>query len=219
MLEMRRILLTVTALLCLPMQSCCSLARLFCGPDKSEWVSVRFDTPELAVRTFLEALRRDDPSVVYKCLSEPFRAELGIDQDTAVVIWPKLRDRYPGLHVAGYAEVPDAKRVGANAAVVDLEIEGQPFQVELIRQCQWQVRFRREGLTGPKAIGEFGKQAGNAADLLNVTPIMDDPPMSMVSLNGRRVIHYGVEELSADSIESIVLEHTWRINGFPPLDE
>lgn len=218
MLRMRRIILTVTALLALPLQSCCSLTRLFCGPDKSEWVSVRFDTPELTVRTFLEALRRDDPGVVYQCLSEPLRNSLGVDQDTTTMIWPLLRDKIPGLHLAGYATVADATRSGADMASIDLDIEGQSLKLQLVRQCHWEVRYRREGVSGAKAIASVGGQVATAVDLLNITPVSDEPPMSIVALNGRRVLHYSCETLAAANIEAIGLEHTWRISAFPGLD-
>ncbi|MFT4512223.1 MAG: hypothetical protein ACI91B_000911 [Planctomycetota bacterium] len=215
---MRRIILTVTALLALPLQSCCSLARLFCGPDKSEWISVRFDSPEHTVRTFLEALRRDDPDVVYQCLSEPLRKRLGVDQDTTKLIWPLLREKVPGLHLAGYATVPNATRPSPNEAAIDLDIEGRPLMLQLVRQCHWEVRYRREGESGDQAIASVGGQVANAALLLNVEPVTDDPPMSIVALNGRRVLHYNYDTLPAANIEAIGLEHTWRINAFPGLD-
>ena len=199
---MRRISLTVVALLALPLQSCCSLARLFCGPDKSEWVSVSFETPELTVRTFLEALRRDDPSVIYKCLSDPFRAELGVDQATMKLIWPQVRDQYP-----------DAVQPDRNTAIIDLEVEGYAMQIQLLRQCHWQVRYRRAGETGSKAIADIGGQVANAAELLSVTPVTEDPPMSIVALNGRRVVHWGLDEVPAEDIETIGLKHTWQVTG------
>ncbi len=210
---MRRISLTVVALLALPLQSCCSLARLFCGPDKSEWVSVSFETPELTVRTFLEALRRDDPSVIYDCLSEPFRAANGLDQDTMKLVWPQVRDQYPGLHLAGYATVPDAVQPDRNTAIIDLEVEGYAMQIQLLRQCHWQVRYRRAGETGSKAIADIGGQVANAAELLSVTPVTEDPPMSIVALNGRRVVHWGLDEVPAEDIETIGLKHTWQVTG------
>jgi hypothetical protein len=179
---------------------------------------VRFDSPELTVRTFLEALRRDDPGVIYQCLSEPLRDSLGVDQDTTTMIWPLLRDKIPGLHLAGYASVPDATRSGADAAIIDLDIEGQPLKLHLVRQCHWEVRYRRDGISGAKAIASVGGQAANAVDLLNVTLVTDEPPMSIVALNGRRVVHYSFETLPAANIEAIGLQHTWRINSFPGLD-
>jgi len=68
---------------------CCSISRAFCGPDTSAWISVDLSTPELAARTLLEALRRDEPEVVYDALSDELREELGVgvaaDDDDLVV--------------------------------------------------------------------------------------------------------------------------------------
>lgn len=206
---MRRIILTVTALLALPLQSCCSLARLFCGPDKSEWVSARFDTPELTVRTFLEALRRDDPSVIYDCLSDPLRAHLGIDKGTTKMIWPKLRDEVPGLHLAGYATVPQSTRPGKDRAMVDLEVEGRLLPIELVRQCHWEVRYRRPNMTGPLANVDRGGQVANVADFVTITPSSKED-YSIVTLKCQKVIT-GSEDVPPEDILSVVLEHTWRI--------
>jgi hypothetical protein len=129
----------------LPASGCCSLARLFCGPDKTDWVPIDFTTPEGAVRTLLEALRRDDPDVVYRCLSHGYRKQHGIDSAVAQILWPKIREQAPGLHVAGYATVPDARRLGPDRARVDLDIEGRALVVELVRQRATQVRWQRPG--------------------------------------------------------------------------
>ena len=88
----------------LPTGGCCSFARFFCGPDKTPWVSVEFDAPESAVRTFLEALRRDDPDVLYLSLSDGYRQRLGIDLMAVNVAWERFREQNPGLHVAGRFE-------------------------------------------------------------------------------------------------------------------
>ena len=120
---MRRIIFLAMATAALPMAGCCSLARLFCGPDESPWVSVDYQTPQLAVQTFLEALRRDDPEIVYLSMSEAFRNRLGVDSSTTQMAWPKIREMNPGLHVAGYAKVPEPTILGKDRARVPLEIE------------------------------------------------------------------------------------------------
>ncbi|MBL8754505.1 MAG: hypothetical protein JNK15_14470 [Planctomycetes bacterium] len=135
----------VAVLALVPTGGCCSLARLFCGPDKTPWVSVDFTTPERTVRTLLEALRRDDPEVVYECLSHGFRSQKGIDSATAQIVWPKIRAEAPGLHVAGYADVPTSQRLGPDRARIDLDIEGRALVVELVRQRATQVRWQRAG--------------------------------------------------------------------------
>src|SRR5262245_30454488 len=89
-----------SVLLLLPLSGCCTFARFFCGPDTTPWVSVRFETPRLAVQTLLEALRRDDPQIVYVSLSQRYLKELKVDLLTWDVAWPRIRDENAGLHVA-----------------------------------------------------------------------------------------------------------------------
>lgn len=66
---MGRFLPLAAVALLLPLSGCCSLSRLFCGPDKSPWVPIDYSTPEATVRVLLEAIRRDEPSVVYESLA------------------------------------------------------------------------------------------------------------------------------------------------------
>lgn len=129
--------------LSLPLSGCCSMARFFCGPDRTPWVSVDYTSPEKAVRTLLEALRRDEPEVVYLSLSNDYRRQLGVDATTMQLAWPKIRAENPGLHVAGYAEVPPAEAVALDRAVVQLQIEGYPVEIQVIRQAKWRVSWRR----------------------------------------------------------------------------
>lgn len=127
----------------LPLSGCCSLARLFCGPDRSPWISVDYSTPELAVRTLLEAIRRDEPEIVYQSLSSDYRQRLQVDQITMLLAWPRLRDANPGLHVAGYATVPPARRLSPDRAEILLAIEGTPFEVQLRRERRQEMRWTR----------------------------------------------------------------------------
>ena len=76
---MRPLVLAFLSAVALPLGGCCSLAQAWCGPERSAWISVEWGTPELATRTLLEALRRDDPEIVYEALADEMRASLGID--------------------------------------------------------------------------------------------------------------------------------------------
>ena len=92
--------------LCLafPAPGCCTLARLFCGPDDSEWVQISFRTPRGALATFKEAVRRDNCQVVYDSLGEDLKTRMDLGLLEACVAWEKLKDEYTGLHLLGYAE-------------------------------------------------------------------------------------------------------------------
>src|SRR5262245_2446000 len=109
----------------LPQAACCSLARLFCGPDKTPWVSVSYDEPRLALATFLEALRRDDALVVYRSLSRGFCARNHLDAPTLGVVWDRLHEQIPYLHLAGYLPVPDKPvRETARRVTYELDVDG-----------------------------------------------------------------------------------------------
>jgi hypothetical protein len=215
---MRRRLLTILALCALPLQSCCSLARLFCGPDKSAWVSVSFQTPELAVRTFLEALRRDDPEVIYQALSESLREHLGIDEGTIKIAWPRIRDENPGMHLAGYADVPPPiinERDGT--ASVELDVEGRLVHVTLVSQCRWQVRYRRPGAEAAMRDADVGSFVDSPAELASITLVSEDPSISQVTLNALRVPHDGVDEIPMENLDFAGFQRSWHISSFDML--
>lgn len=134
---------SLAVVLLLPLSSCCSFARFFCGPDRTPWVSIDYTTPELATRTLIEALRRDEPEIIYLSLSNDYRKRLGLDSTTMRLAWPRITEENPGLHVAGYAEVPTAVRHGPDRASLQLEVEGRRIEVQLVRQAKWEVRWRR----------------------------------------------------------------------------
>jgi hypothetical protein len=121
---------------------CCSLARWFCGPDKSEWVRVAFDTPETALRTFLEAIRRDNPDRVYECLAEDYKRSKGLDQLVTNVLWQRIREEAPGYHLVGYATIGEPVRQSEGTVTYLLDAEGHRLSVELVQQAFWEVAYR-----------------------------------------------------------------------------
>lgn len=204
--------LALSALLALPLGGCCSFARFFCGPDRSPWVSVDHSSPESTVRTFLEALRRDDPDVVYDCLSDEYRDRLGIDKMVVQAAWDRFRAANPGLHVAGYAEVPAAQRTSPDRAVVTLDVEGIPFGVQLVRLDRWVVRYERPQEPGkqPFPPGRFVQALPSFAGHVRseASAKLDH---STLTLSPLVVRHDGIDELGIDAIDSVGLERTWRI--------
>jgi hypothetical protein len=202
----RSSLASVVALaFCLP--GCCSMARLLCGPDRSPWVSVDFSTPELAARTLFEALRRDDPEVVYLCLADDYRRRLSLDAMTARLAWQRLREAHPGLHLAGYAEVPPAERHGDDRATVTTTIEGVLVQLRLVRQGSWDVRYRRPDGTA----GEIGSPTSSWAPLVDVQVLDDGSDRSRLTVRPLTIRHDGLDEVPLDAIESIALERRWKV--------
>lgn len=225
MIAMRRISLLVLAATAVPMSGCCSLARLFCGPDRSEWVSVDFRSPELAVRTFLEALRRDNATVAYECLSDGFRSNLKIDESMTRLIWPKIREQNPGLHLAGYADVaaPTIDPRNPDRASVLLNVEGTEIGIRLVRQCHWEVRYRRPGDDIPAEMRDasYGRPVPDIGSVVEVRLTGDESEMSDVLFAPLRVPHFNIDEIPLANIGFAGVERTWRIDSvttFAPKD-
>lgn len=205
----------------LPLGGCCSFARFFCGPDRTPWISVDYASPESTVRTMLEALRRDDPDIVYQSLSDGYRERYRLDLMSVQLFWDRFRDANPGLHVAGYAEVPTAERPAADRAVVRLNIEGHRLEVQLIRQDSWLVRYERPQEPGRDRFppGEDFHRIESFAGFLRVEADGDpESYRSRVLVAPLRVQHGGVE-LTPDAIEAVTLQRQWKIADLQQLPE
>lgn len=190
----------------LPLSGCCSLARLFCGPDRSPWISVDYSTPELAVRTLLEAIRRDEPEIVYQSLSSDYRQRLQVDQITMLLAWPRLRDANPGLHVAGYATVPPARLLGPDRAEVLLAIEGTPFEVQLRRERRQEMRWTRRNGTPAEPSRSVTTFVGG----VSLEPD-DEHDRTLVTL-APLALPGSIADLPPDEIEFVGLEAKWKVD-------
>ena len=203
---MRPWLIPCAIALWVPASGCCSFARFFCGPDRTPWVSVDYTTPELAVRTLLEALRRDEPEIVYFSLSDAYRNRLGVDQATMALAWTKVREQNPGLHVAGYAEVPGAKRLDPDRALLQLTIEGNRVDIEVVRQGRWEVRYRTaKGV--PLEPGEPLHSLGGHAELIEA----ESGNRSTLQL-APMTFRHGADGVDLDAIEFAGIVRDWRID-------
>jgi hypothetical protein len=193
----------------LPLSGCCALARGLCGPDRTPWIQVDFATPEAATRTFLEALRRDDPEVVYRCLSHECRKRLGIDGLTTQLAWTEVRRQAPYLYVAGYADVPPATRAGADQARVRLDIGGTVVDVALVRQAKWEVRYRR-------ADGALYEPGALLDDVGTVATVAADPAdeRSTLQLQPLRFRHDGLDAVRLDDVEFAGVVRQWKVAGW-----
>lgn len=195
------------AALFLPLPGCCSLARLFCGPDRSTWVSERYDTPPATVATFLEAIRRDDPEVVVTCLSAGLRARHHLDALTAQLGWQQLRDQTPGLHLAGYATIPAPTSCTDDAATFVLDVEGRSLRLDLVRETFVEILWRRPN----------GSLGGNQrplawSPLLRLEPVVGaDPRASRLVVAPLQFDHEGAATVPAAAFERIALGQAWKI--------
>lgn len=192
------------------------MARLFCGPDRTPWIQAEHDTPQSTVATFLEAVRRDQPSEIYRCLSGAFCKERGLDGMVVAAAWDMLRNQTPGLHLLGYATAPSTPtRSSTAAATFELEVEGYRITLGLIRESFWELRYRgsdgriRESST---RLDDAGYEALLRAEPTAPDPI-DDLPQAEVGLAGRTVVHPGAPALSPATVERLEIGREWKISA------
>ena len=173
------------------------MARFFCGPDRTPWISIDFTTPEATVRTMLEALRRDEPEALYRCLASDYARSLGIDDWTMQLGWSKIVAANPGLHVAGYAQVPPARRLSADTAEVMVEVEGHTMHVRLRRSSQWRLRYERPPLP-PEQPGGPPRQPSPATVSQGLAAAGPHLVVQQAESDARQAISMGLQ----DSVES-----------------
>lgn len=197
----------------LPLGGCCSLARLFCGPDHTPWVQIDHATPTAAVQTLVEAIRRDAPDVVYDCLASTYRERLHLDSTAMAVAWRQLKDAVPGLHLAGYATVPPPVQLGPDTAEFALQVEGRLLRVRLAREAVWELRYQR-------ADGSPGRAARPLPTLGAVAQLesVPDPDRDLSRLTVQPMVfeHEGSTLTSLASVSAAGLQQRWKVTEITP---
>lgn len=190
------------------------MARFFCGPDTTPWVPIAYDTPDATVRTFLEAVRRDQPNEVYRCLAPSFKAHHQLDGLLVQVAWDRLKEQVPGLHLLGYAEVPAApSRIADGGVTYEIEVEGRVLRLDLVRQSYWELRYR--GKDGKPRETSTALDFDTLNGLLRVTDKGLDPvdelPQAEVALEPRVVLHPGAPRLRLEDVDGLAVGREWKI--------
>lgn len=206
-----RHLALVSVLPMLATASCCPLARLLCGPDRTEWVSVAFDQPERTLATLLAAIRRDRADVIYQCLGEDYKKQQGVDGLVMEAAWTKLKAQVPGIHLAGYAKIPPPSQRTDAGATFDLDVEGNRLTVELVRQWRVTVVYRRDG--GVRSPGQY---VSSIEPFLQVAAVDSNDPgsqdRSRITLKQPVVFsHPGLDQVSVDQIDRLELCCDWKV--------
>ena len=194
-----------------PLHGCCSMARFFCGPDKTPWISERYETPHQAVQTLFEAIRRDDAEVVYLCLSAAYRQRLGIDSLAATVVWDRMREEVPGLFVAGWAKVPEPSATGPDQASVRVEVEGRILDIDVERQAYWEIRYRHpDGRPREQGavVPSFDHRVRVTTDPLKPE---EEEARTLVHVAPFEILHAPETTVTSGSIEHAALTHRWKI--------
>lgn len=201
------------AVFLLHLSGCCTMARLFCGPDQSPWVQVSHATPAATLATFLEGIRRDDRDRVYDCLAQSYLRTHGLDRLVANAAWQRLHDEVPGLHLLGYATVPAAPlRQQDGGCTYAIEVEGKVLTIDLVRQSYWEVRYRAADGTEkhPGATLDFDSLNG----LVAVAKAADDPdgmPQASVAVAPLRFVLPGQDELRLAEVDAVAVGREWKI--------
>src|SRR5436190_6065004 len=201
---------TIGIVLLLPLPGCCSLARFFCGPDRTEWVSVDRATPEDAVKTLLESLRRSNPQILYDSLSDRYRDQLGVTGLIVTVGWEKFCEANPGLHVAGYAQVPAPTVLTDDRAEFTLDVEGTKVDVRVVRQLRARVTYRSDN-------GAQLDKSDPLTRFAEVAMIAPEPGLPEGKERSRltmtlTVRHPYADEVPLSRIDAAGIETVWKID-------
>ena len=73
--------------------------------------------------------------LVYLSLSKDYNRRLGgLDAMAANVVWTRLKEETPGLHMVRYAKVGPAETVAHGVRRFVLDVEGEQLEVDLVQQ-------------------------------------------------------------------------------------
>jgi len=123
------------AALCTIPGGCCSLARLWCGPDQSPWFDPGYATPQQAVTTVLEGVKRDRTQVLFESMTPELRAEMGLPTVMEEEIFrQRIGEEAPYLFMLGYADPGDPIMTAPDLARFEFDVEGRPVTLTFLRQ-------------------------------------------------------------------------------------
>lgn len=191
----------------LPAGGCCTMARLFCGPDSSPWVPVAYATPQQAMATFLEAIRRDDVAIAYQCLAEEFKQQQGVDGLGVAFAWEQVKARTTGLHLLGYAEPGAPIAVDASRCRFEFTVHGVRLAVGLVRQNYWDVRYRRPD----GSQGTTGDYVPSLHSLLHANTPDTAQDRSRLTFEPVAFDHDGMATATVDQIDAVAFGRDWKI--------
>jgi hypothetical protein len=188
---------------------CCSLARLFCGPDTSDWEQIAYDTPPQTVATLLAALRRDNIEQVRRCLTERYQDELGITSLSAQLVHNQLHRDLPYLYMVGYAPVPQQPTSSSDRGCsFEIEANGKQVRLDLVRQSYTRILYEEPPPPGETAREETAQERMARQSIL----VEAGEVLPHDSWNGRAVVLHAADGPFGDrrstvDLEPILFEH------------
>lgn len=206
----RHRLLAAASLVLLTTSGCCDLALYLCGPDRSRWVSVSYDTADDALATFLEAIRRDAVRVVYESLSEDLKERVGIPGGLEMeVVWDKLKKQMPGIHLLGTAHVLRRIELAPDRVRFLLERSGRRFTIDTRRSQFVEVRYAYDGDVRPWSAYVDDLSHHFVIEAHDVGP----------SVVLRMPVPDLPDAVEVGDLRSMTAGSTWRVDGFAASDD
>ena len=200
------------------------LGLLACGclgprPGPEEWQAIGFRTPEQTFQTFQTAFASGQLDLEYRCLSEAFRAEQGVDSYTYRILRERLAEEVPGFsflsraRIQGRVELGEA-RVGLVARVRVLWIE-RWLLVELVREDFYELYRDGERLTdGYASLGEETFQHDDRWPTPRVWAYVElDDPLATPDLG----LPADASGLTPIELSELVVGQEWKLYEVLPL--
>lgn len=196
---------------------CCSISAWACGVDRSAWVSIDFRTPDLALATVQEALRRGDGGRqgLFLALSEHFKGSLpGLSQNPEAfeIGYEELKEQQPSLFVLGSASVLDSKRLSPSLHRFVLDLDGEEFEMVFVRQSYAAYEFEKSN----GKLGDYGEyqRMGGPGSAVRATleestlreRLSDLDPVAGERTDPETLVRLGVGQ-------------EWKLAEFAPLEE
>jgi hypothetical protein len=203
-------------LACCSLSGCCTLARLFCGPDTSPWVHRSFRTSREALATFLEAVRREDKGVIYECLGDRLKESLGLTGRIEVdFAYEKLKEQVTGLHLLGYARVEKVMggtERGTRRGAVEyvIEAEGQRLVATFGEYTWWTVWVDEVDEDGERKPQPYG---GSMPGLERSVGI--DPERGMLRL---QITSSSLPTTTEEHLREVAVGIEWKLDGLRGLE-
>ena len=196
----------------LPTAGCCTIARLFCGPDKSPWVAPDYRTPDAALATFLEAIRRDRPDVISEAMSEAWKQRHGIaGVFETTVAWERLKRQVTGLHLAGNAEISSPAPETDRRVRYELSVAGRTLTVRLVEQAFWELCYSLKRDDQLERAGRF-VDTKTLARMLVVQQI-EDPGMAITIRDAL------FPELTPLQVREVRVGYAWKVDEIEGLTD
>ena len=189
----------------LPTGGCCTIASLLCGPDRSRWVSREYRTPDAALATFLEAIRRDQPVFIHESLSEKAKQRYGLPGVLeSTVAWERLKREITGLHLAGNATLSAPIKELDGRIRYDLAVSGRNLTVRLVEQAFWEICFTNE------IDGEIEREGRyvDAKTLMRMLVVQQAQEPGLAAT----IRHSSLPELAPIQVREMRLGYVWKVD-------